>query len=121
MLKKLTEFVTDHPIITIIITLVLTGIFFYGLRKIEMATDDKSMLPDDDPRIEAFDELDETFGGTDFVLIILDMGEVFSAGALHEIDRLTLDLERVKGVCPEYHQCRGDQRCRRRDRGGRAN
>ena len=97
MLEKLTKFVGTYPKTVIIVTLLLTVFFYFGLTKIDVVTDDKSMLPEGDPVVAAFDEVDETFGGAEFAMVILDMGEVFDVEALREIDRLTLSLERVKG------------------------
>ena len=98
MLEQLTKFVGKYPKTVIIVTLLLTVFFYFGLTRIDVVTDEKSMLPEGDPVVAAFDEVDETFGGAEFAMVILDMGEVFDTEALHEIDRLTLDLERVKGV-----------------------
>ncbi|MBM3240131.1 RND family transporter [Candidatus Poribacteria bacterium] len=98
MLEKLTKFVGKYPKTVIAVIILLTVFFYFGLTKINMVTDPETMLPEGDPAVAAFDEVDETFGGAEFVLVIMDMGEVFTAGALREIDRLTDDLERVKGV-----------------------
>jgi len=98
MLKQLTKFVGKYPKTVIAVIILLTIFFYFGLTRVNIVTDPKSMLPEGDPAVAAFDEVDETFGGAEFVLVIMDMDEVFSAGALREIDRLTNDLERVKGV-----------------------
>ncbi len=98
MLKQLTKWVCKYPIIVIVIVIALTVYFYFGISRVTMATEFSEMLPEDDPAVDAFDEVDETFGGTAFVMIILDMGEVFTGKALHEIDRLTLDLEEVNEV-----------------------
>jgi len=98
MLEKLTKWVSKYPKTVITVVILLTVFFYFGLTKIEVATDPKTMLPEGDPVVAAFDEVDETFGGAEFAMVILDMGEVFTTNSLQEIDRLTLSLERVKGV-----------------------
>ena len=98
MLAHLTIFVGKFPKTIIGVVLLLTVFFYFGFTKIEVLTDDRSILPEGDPVVAAFDEVDETFGGAEFAMVILDMGEVFDAEALREIERLTLSLERVKGV-----------------------
>jgi predicted RND superfamily exporter protein len=98
MLEKLTKWVGKYPKSVIAIVILLTVFFYFGLTKINIATDPKTMLPEGDPVVAAFDEVDETFGGAEFAMVILDMGEVFTTNSLQEIDRLTLSLERVKGV-----------------------
>ena len=98
MLEKLTKWVSKYPIIVIAVIILLTVFFYFGLTTVEVVTEDKDMLPEGHPTVVAYDEVDETFGGAEFAMVLLDMGEVFTAGALREIDRLTLDLEEVNGV-----------------------
>jgi len=98
MLENLTLWVGKYPK-SIIVAIVLLTIFFYsGLNKLEVSGDVKSMLSKDDPARIAYDQVDETFGGAKYAMIVMDMGEVFSARSLREIDQLTLELEKVKGV-----------------------
>jgi predicted RND superfamily exporter protein len=94
----LTEWVIKYPVIVIVITISLTVFFYFGFSRVTMSNDIRDMLPENDPRVLAFDEVDETFGGASFVMIILDMDEVFTSRSLHEIDRLTLELEEVNQV-----------------------
>jgi len=98
MLERLTKFVGKYPKTVIAVVILLTVFFYFGLTRVNIVTEEKSMLPEGDPAVVAFDEVDETFGGAEFVMVIMDMGEVFTTNSLHEIERLTNDLERVKGV-----------------------
>lgn len=98
MLKQLTRWVGKYPKTVITLVLLLTGFFFFGLTKINIVTDPMKMLPEDDPAVAAFDEVGDTFGGAEFVMLVLDMGEVFTINSLQEIDRLTNDLGEVRGV-----------------------
>ena len=98
MLEKLTKFVGKYPKIVITVIILLTVFFYLGLEKINITGKMEEMLPKDEPVRVAFDDVDNTFGGAEFAMIILDMGEVFTAGALREVDRLTLNMEKLKGV-----------------------
>ena len=98
MLERLTRWIARYPKSVIAVVILLTGFFAFGLTKIEMATDHKSMLPEGDPIVAVFNEVDKTFGGAEFVMVILDMDEVFTTESLRAIDRLTHDLDRVRGV-----------------------
>ncbi len=98
MLEKIAKWVGKYPIIVIAVIILITVLFNFGLSRISIVTDMKKMLPEDDPAVQAFDEVAETFGGSEHVMILLDMGEVFNTESLHEIDRLTQDLEQVNGV-----------------------
>lgn len=98
MLKKLNRLVTSHPVITIVITLVLTGFFFYGLTKVTIVTDVGKMLPEENLKIIAFNEVDETFGGAEFIMVALESGNIFTYDVLSDIDYLTNELEKIKGI-----------------------
>ncbi|MBA7515532.1 hypothetical protein ES705_07574 [subsurface metagenome] len=98
MLEKLTKFVGKYPKSIIAAVILLTVFFYFGLSRVDVVSDLEEMFPEDDPVKTAYDQVDATFGGAKFAMIILDMDEVFSVSALQEIDRLTLDLEKVKGV-----------------------
>ena len=78
MLEKITKTVTTHPWITIAITLILTCIFFYGLTSIEFLADVKDMLPEGDPTVTAFNEIDETFGGAEYIMLALEAEDIFT-------------------------------------------
>jgi predicted RND superfamily exporter protein len=98
MLEKLTKFVGRYPKSIIAAVILLTVFFYFGLSKVAVVSDLEEMFPEDDPVKAAYDQVDATFGGAKFAMIVLDMDEVFSVSALQEIDRLTLDLKKVKGV-----------------------
>jgi len=76
----------------------VTAFFYFGFSRVTIANEIREMLPENDPQVLAFDEIDQTFGGTSFIIIILDMGEVFANQSLHEIESLTLELEEVNQV-----------------------
>jgi len=98
MLEKIAKIVGFYPKTVIGIIFLLTICFGGGLSKLTIETDDRSMLPEGNPVVAAFDNVDETFGGAQFAMIILDMDNVFTTEALQKIERLTNELERVKGV-----------------------
>ena len=98
MLEKLAKLVIKFPKTTIIIIVLLTAFFYNGLTKITVNTDDNDMLPQSDPKLIAYNKADSTFGGAEFILVILDMEEVFTLKALQELDDVTLALEKLKGV-----------------------
>ncbi|MCK5242657.1 RND family transporter [bacterium] len=98
MLERLTLWVGKYPKTIIVAIVLLTSFFYFGLNKLEVSSDVESMIPENDPAKAVYDQVDETFGGAKFAMVVMDLGEVFSAGSLREIDQLTLELEKVKGV-----------------------
>lgn len=98
MLKKITRIVTNHPVITISITLIMTIVFFYGLTRVKIVTDTREMLLRGNPVAVAFDEANETFGGMEFVIVAIESDNIFTYDVLNEVYELTNDLEKIKGV-----------------------
>ncbi|MCK5044053.1 MMPL family transporter, partial [Candidatus Pacearchaeota archaeon] len=98
MLKKLTEIVIRYPIITIVLTLLLTCFFFYGLTKVEVSADVKDMLPADDKRVMTFEEVDKKFGGADFIMLALETEDIFTYQTLKSVDNLTREIGELEWV-----------------------
>ena len=98
MLEKLTKWVGTYPKIVIAVTILITVFLYFGLSKLDMVGDIESMLPDDLPAKITYDEVDAAFGGAKYAMIVLDMENIFTTTSLHKIDRLTLGLEKIKGV-----------------------
>ena len=98
MFEKLTNLAGNYPKIVITFTILVTVFFYFGLSKLDMVGDMEEVLPDDLPAKIIFDEVDATFGGAKYAMIVMDMGNVFTSASLHKIERLTLDLEKIKGV-----------------------
>jgi predicted RND superfamily exporter protein len=98
MLEKITKTVTTHPWITIAITLILTCIFFYGLTGIEFLADVKDMLPEGDPTVTAFNEIDETFGGAEYIMLALEAEDIFTHQTLKILEFMTVGIEELEGV-----------------------
>lgn len=92
------KFVTDHPFGVIIPIILITIVFALACTHISLETDLKKLLPRSYPSVKAFDEIDEKFGGSDFILIAVKDDEIFDYGTLSKIDRITSALKDIAGV-----------------------
>jgi len=97
-MRKWSQFVTRYPKTIIAVMLALTVLFALQVPDltIDNAVDD--MLPADHPARELYDEVDETFGGNDLVIVALESHEIFSESTLRQVLELTRAFEGVPGV-----------------------
>ena len=97
MFAKLTKLIGKYPKITIGIIVLITTLFFLGMNKAGFR-DFGSMLSEDDPRVKAYDKVDETFGGAEFVMVVIPFENLFTPENLIIIDELTKEFEKVKKI-----------------------
>lgn len=97
MLSRLTKLIGKYPKITVGIIVLITILFFLGMNKAGFR-DFGSMLSEDDPRVKAYDKVDETFGGAEFVMVVIPFENLFTTDNLKIIDELTKEFEKVKKV-----------------------
>ncbi|MFO8034346.1 MAG: efflux RND transporter permease subunit [Candidatus Bipolaricaulota bacterium] len=98
LLHRWSKLVTSYPKVTIIAVLALTVLFAVWIPGLEIDNSIDGMLPADHPARELYDEVDETFGGTDIIIVALESNEVYSESTLRQVLELTRTLEGVEGV-----------------------
>ncbi|MBN1472851.1 MAG: RND family transporter [Syntrophaceae bacterium] len=84
----------------IIILLFIAVTVFFGLQipKLEIDTDIKSHLPKDMPSRLDTDRIDELFGGTEMLLVLVQTDDVLNTETLKRVKRLSRKIKRIKGV-----------------------
>ena len=100
-MKKLAEFSADHPAAVIIIVVMITLLAGNFARQVTMTTDIKDFFPADDPRVETYDRVEETYGSAEYIMVALETDEIFNETTLNNIERLSntfADLEGVESV-----------------------
>lgn len=71
---KYGKFLSEKPVLIIIIALVITGILFGGLGQINSEEIDfDTVLPDDMPELVAFEKMENAFGSTSSLLVYLQL------------------------------------------------
>lgn len=94
----LSKLVRSYYKAIILIVFLLTILFGYYAQQVEMTTDIKDFFPRDHPQVLTYDEIEEKFGGAEYIMVAIEAQDVFSYSVLTKIDNLTQQLEKVSGV-----------------------
>src|SRR5690554_954779 len=90
--------VEKFPKVVIVMVVLLTVVFGFYAGRVGITTDIKSFFPEDHPQVISYDEINETFGGADRIMVALTTSDVFSLSSLSAIEQLTHELEQTSGV-----------------------
>ena len=95
---RLADWIIKRPWITLAALVVVTAFFMAGIPRLEIDNSVDSMLPGDHPARLLYDEVNDTFGGTDVMVVALESDDLFGEHALAQIVELTDAFERIPGV-----------------------
>ncbi len=97
-MKNITDSVVKYRWGIIIGFLAITVFFAAQFPKIQMDSALKSMLPDDLSSIVETDKIEDIFGGSDFLMVMIKSDDVLNAKTLKRIKNISKDFNRLKGV-----------------------
>ncbi len=97
-MKKFTDWVIEHSKLTVSTVIVFTLFFAYSIKNIKVDPDITSSLPKKIPAKLLYDKMNKIFPSRDFVLLAYHTDNIFSAGAIGEIFKLSAELERMPNV-----------------------
>ncbi|MGI6034241.1 MAG: efflux RND transporter permease subunit [Limnochordia bacterium] len=97
-MKRLRSHIIGHPKLFITLHLIVTLVFLYYGLDLEIHDDILNYLPDNEPVVETFNEIGDTFNGNEVGVVIVEGEDVFTNEALAHIDRLTDEFLKVDGV-----------------------
>jgi len=97
-MDKLAKWIIRWPWITLGILLLITGFFLAGIPQLQIDNSVDSMLPADHPARLLYDEANDTFGGTDVMVIAVYSEDIFSEETLSQVIELTDTFQRLPGV-----------------------
>jgi len=97
-MKKFGEFILKHKIILILAIIALTILFSLHLPELKMEDDETTWFPSGDPVLEAYDELEETFTGSEFVVVAYQTDNFFSPEEIDYLSALSEKLEEIPHV-----------------------
>ncbi len=97
-LGRFIEFILNYPRTIIAFTLLVTVLLGWNIPKIKLDPDIKSMMPKDMPVIQAIDRIEETFGGSELVMLSLTADDIFDLDVLEKIRALTNEIEQLEQV-----------------------
>lgn len=97
-MDKLAKWIIRWPWITLGILLLITGFFLAGIPRLQIDNSVDSMLPADHPARLLYDDVNDTFGGTDVMVIAVHSEDIFSKTTLAQVIELTEAFQRLPGV-----------------------
>jgi len=98
-MNKLIRFAVDHPVWTILATLVLAIGFAFPIQYLKQETDFKEFLDDGDPIIVLLDEAEEKYGKSWGIMVMLfNEDDIFNDVTLGKIEQMTDAFEAIPGI-----------------------
>ncbi|MCP4606397.1 MAG: MMPL family transporter, partial [Proteobacteria bacterium] len=98
MLNGIAKSVTRNPWIYIFIYLGLTALAATQLPSAEIDPDTKSQLPEDLASRVNLQKIEELFGATDMVMLVMSADDVLEVDALSRVKKLSKETEKVAGL-----------------------
>jgi len=99
-LYRFVEFVWKYPKGTLLIIAVITAVFAVRVPMVRIVSDFADLLPQDHPYIQLHNEIRDTFGGANNVIVAVtvDKGTIFTNETLDRIHRITLAVDALEGI-----------------------
>ncbi len=98
-MNRLIRLAVDHPVWTIVATLLVAVGLAYPIQFMEQETDFREFMADDDPVIVLMDEAEARYGRSWGIMVMLfNEGGIFNETSLGKIERMTDAIEAIPGV-----------------------
>ncbi|WP_286169809.1 MMPL family transporter [Halocella sp. SP3-1] len=92
-MNKIANFSIRHPWIVISVFLIITVFFALQIPKVQMDPSLEGLVPEDMPSRVNLDKIEDVFGGTDALMIILETDDILNAETLVRAQQLSDELE----------------------------
>lgn len=97
-MNSFSRFIQKYHKIVILFVVLLTAVSAYWATKVGMTTDIQDFFPADHPQMITYEEIEDEFGGAQYIMVALNTDNVFTRNTLTRIAELTAELEQVEGV-----------------------
>ena len=97
-MKFVYRLVEKYSIPIIVIVVFLTMIMGYFALQIDIEAGIKDMLPNDNPVVERFDRVSDTFGSITYTAIMLEDEDVLDTSTLNKIKSMSNKFEKIENV-----------------------
>ena len=99
-LQKIEQFVFSHPKSFLLAVLLLTAFFASRIPYVQMYSDFADLLPQKHPYIQLHNEIRDTFGGANNVIVavVAKEGDILNSDTLARIHELTQGVDELPGV-----------------------
>jgi len=100
LMKKLADFVIKRRLLVLVIITAITAFFGYKMLHLKISTNFNDLLPQTHPYIKMHNDFRKTFGGANFLVIMVSVknGDIFNRQTLEKIRYLTFELETIPGI-----------------------
>jgi predicted RND superfamily exporter protein len=99
-LFRFVDFVWKYPKGTLLIIALITVFFALRVPLVRIVSDFADLLPQDHPYIQLHNEIRDTFGGANNIIVAVTVedGSIFSNDILDRIHRITLAVDALEGI-----------------------
>jgi predicted RND superfamily exporter protein len=99
-LQRFVETVWKYPRSTLLIIVAITAVFVIRVPTVRIVSDFADLLPQDHPYIQLHNEIRDTFGGANniIVAVTVEQGTIFSNETLDRLHRITLAVDALEGI-----------------------
>ncbi len=99
-LSRFVELVWKFPKATLLIITIITAVFALRVPTVRIVSDFADLLPQDHPYIQLHNEIRDTFGGANNIIVAITVedGTVISNDMLDRIHRITLAVDALEGI-----------------------
>jgi len=97
-MNKLADRIVRFRWLIIFAFIAVTLLFGSQIRRAEIESDMKAMLPEDMESRVNTDKIDELFGGTDMLMVIIRTDDVLNPETLERVRNISKQMKRIKGV-----------------------
>lgn len=97
-MQIIARLVHRYPRLIIAAVVALTLVFAYAAQSVTVTTDIKDFFPSDHPKVITYEEIEDKFGGAEYIMVAMTAPDVFAQDTLLRIKGMTQQLEAVDGV-----------------------
>jgi len=99
-ISRIDRMIFAYPRVTISVILLITLFFAWQLPAVRLVSEFSDLLPQEHPYIQTHNEIRETFGGANNVVIVVEVaqGDIFDPDMLQKIHRITQRVDSISGI-----------------------
>ncbi len=100
--KKIIDFVMRFRVFTLVVLLAITGVFIYGITKMEFYTEFMQLFPAKHPYVKIHKQFMDYFGGANVATLVLEVkeGDIYTQKTLNKMIQIQEAVELIPGVNP---------------------
>ena len=100
--KKIIGFIMRFRVLTLLVMLAITAVFFYGVLKMDYYTEFMELFPKNHPYVKIHKKFMDYFGGANVATLVLEVkdGDIYNQDTLNKIVRIQEAVELIPGVNP---------------------